>query len=241
MKDIIACISAGIEATRDAEEIDARVELMEELTDRVSGVTTARICTRWEPGAPRAVRGTSPHARLRAATAECSARRYRTTRRRRKPRLDATRWVRCCAWPLARDDAPPTDAAEAESTTTAEGDASKGTKELQGSRQGSVRALVPPPRMRQGGRRSARRRLRAAEELPTGGPQQAEDKSAAWRDTWRRSAGFIGVVDAGHVLAAAASLAGSSARARQTRRGNGPFGCVHGGGHRDGSGWGPAV
>ena len=155
MKDIIACISAGIEATHDAEEIDARVELMEELTDRVSGVDNGGDLHTLG-GLEPLVRyvASSPHARLRAAAAEVLG----TTVQNHPKAQEAA--LGCDAMgPLLRmaagegDDAPPTDAAEAESTTTAEGDASKGTKEL-AARVKALFALscllrdVPGPRRR---------------------------------------------------------------------------------------------
>ena len=143
MKDIIACISAGIEVTHDAEEIDARVELMEELTDRVSGVDNGGDLHTLG-GLEPLVRyvASSPHARLRAAAAEVLG----TTVQNHPKAQEAA--LGCDAMgPLLRmaagegDDAPPTDAAEAESTTTAEGDASKGTKELVKARVKALFAL----------------------------------------------------------------------------------------------------
>ena len=121
MKDIIACISAGIEATHDAEEIDARLELMEELTDRVSGVDNGGDLHTLG-GLEPLVRyvASSPHARLRAAAAEVLG----TTVQNHPKAQEAA--LGCDAMgPLLRmaagegDDAPPTDAAQAESATTA--------------------------------------------------------------------------------------------------------------------------
>ena len=143
MKDIIACISAGIEATHDAEEIDARVELMEELTDRVSGVDNGGDLHTLG-GLEPLVRyvASSPHARLRAAAAEVLG----TTVQNHPKAQEAA--LGCDAMgPLLRmaagegDDAPPTDAAQAESTTTAQGDASEGTKELVKARVKALFAL----------------------------------------------------------------------------------------------------
>ena len=117
MKDILTCIGTGIDATHDVEEIDARVTLMEELCDRVSGVDNGGV----EP-LVRYV-ASSPHAKLRAAAAEVLG----TTVQNHPNAQEAA--LGCDAMgPLLRmaagegTDAPPTDAAE---SSTADDDASK--------------------------------------------------------------------------------------------------------------------
>ena len=218
MKDIIACISAGIEATHDAEEIDARVELMEELTDRVSGVDNGGDLHTLG-GLEPLVRyvASSPHARLRAAAAEVLG----TTVQNHPKAQEAA--LGCDAMgPLLRmaagegDDAPPTDAAEAESTTTAEGDASKGTKELVKAR---VKALFALSCLLRGCAR--------AQEAFQLGDGFALLKNCLRVDHNRLRTKALHLarhlatlnmrfmaacVDAGYVLAAAASLAGSLPR-----------------------------
>ena len=218
MKDIIACISAGIEATHDADEIDARVELMEELTDRVSGVDNGGDLHTLG-GLEPLVRyvASSPHARLRAAAAEVLG----TTVQNHPKAQEAA--LGCDAMgPLLRmaagegDDAPPTDAAEAESTTTAEGDASKGTKELVKAR---VKALFALSCLLRGCAR--------AQEAFQLGDGFALLKNCLRVDHNRLRTKALHLarhlatldmrfmaacVDAGYVLAAAASLAGSLPR-----------------------------
>ena len=218
MKDIIACISAGIEVTHDAEEIDARVELMEELTDRVSGVDNGGDLHTLG-GLEPLVRyvASSPHARLRAAAAEVLG----TTVQNHPKAQEAA--LGCDAMgPLLRmaagegDDAPPTDAAEAESTTTAEGDASKGTKELVKAR---VKALFALSCLLRGCAR--------AQEAFQLGDGFALLKNCLRVDHNRLRTKALHLarhlatlnmrfmaacVDAGYVLAAAASLAGSLPR-----------------------------
>ena len=218
MKDIIACISAGIEATHDAEEIDARVELMEELTDRVSGVDNGGDLHTLG-GLEPLVRyvASSPHARLRAAAAEVLG----TTVQNHPKAQEAA--LGCDAMdPLLRmaagegDDAPPTDAAQAESTTTAQGDASEGTKELVKAR---VKALFALSCLLRGCTR--------AQEAFQLGDGFALLKNCLRVDHARLRTKALHLarhlatldmrfmracVDAGYVLAAAASLAGSLPR-----------------------------
>ena len=218
MKDIIACISAGIEATHDAEEIDARVELMEELTDRVSGVDNGGELHTLG-GLEPLVRyvASSPHARLRAAAAEVLG----TTVQNHPKAQEAA--LGCDAMdPLLRmaagegDDAPPTDAAQAESTTTAQGDASEGTKELVKAR---VKALFALSCLLRGCTR--------AQEAFQLGDGFALLKNCLRVDHARLRTKALHLarhlatldmrfmracVDAGYVLAAAASLAGSLPR-----------------------------
>lgn len=218
MKDIIACISAGIEATHDAEEIDARVELMEELTDRVSGVDNGGDLHTLG-GLEPLVRyvASSPHARLRAAAAEVLG----TTVQNHPKAQEAA--LGCDAMgPLLRmaagegDDSPPTDAAEAESTTAAEGDASKGTKELVKAR---VKALFALSCLLRGC-------VRAQEAFQLGDgfallknclrvdhPRLRTKALHLARHLATLDMRFMAAcVDSGYVLAAAASLAGSLPR-----------------------------
>ena len=218
MKDIIACISAGIEATHDAEEIDARVELMEELTDRVSGVDNGGDLHTLG-GLEPLVRyvASSPHARLRAAAAEVLG----TTVQNHPKAQEAA--LGCDAMgPLLRmaagegDDAPPTDAAQAESTTTAQGDASEGTKELVKAR---VKALFALSCLLRGC-------VRAQEAFQLGDgfallknclrvdhPRLRTKALHLARHLATLDMRFMrACVDAGYVLAAAASLAGSLPR-----------------------------
>lgn len=123
MKDILTCIGTGIDATHDVEEIDARVTLMEELCDRVSGVDNGGDLHTLG-GVEPLVRyvASSPHAKLRAAAAEVLG----TTVQNHPNAQEAA--LGCDAMgPLLRmaagegTDAPPTDAAE---SSTAD-DASK--------------------------------------------------------------------------------------------------------------------
>ena len=204
--------------THDAEEIDARVELMEELTDRVSGVDNGGDLHTLG-GLEPLVRyvASSPHARLRAAAAEVLG----TTVQNHPKAQEAA--LGCDAMgPLLRmaagegDDAPPTDAAEAESTTTAEGDASKGTKELVKAR---VKALFALSCLLRGCAR--------AQEAFQLGDGFALLKNCLRVDHNRLRTKALHLarhlatlnmrfmaacVDAGYVLAAAASLAGSLPR-----------------------------
>ena len=124
MKDILTCIGTGIDATHDVEEIDARVTLMEELCDRVSGVDNGGDLHTLG-GVEPLVRyvASSPHARLRAAAAEVLG----TTVQNHPNAQEAA--LGCDAMgPLLRmaagegTDAPPTDAAE---SSTDDDDASK--------------------------------------------------------------------------------------------------------------------
>ena len=123
MKDILTCIGTGIDATHDVEEIDARVTLMEELCDRVSGVDNGGDLHTLG-GVEPLVRyvASSPHARLRAAAAEVLG----TTVQNHPNAQEAA--LGCDAMgPLLRmaagegTDAPPTDAAE----SSTDDDASK--------------------------------------------------------------------------------------------------------------------
>ena len=120
MKDILTCIGTGIDATHDVEEIDARVTLMEELCDRVSGVDNGGDLHTLG-GVEPLVRyvASSPHAKLRAAAAEVLG----TTVQNHPNAQEAA--LGCDAMgPLLRmaagegTDAPPTDAAESSTATT---------------------------------------------------------------------------------------------------------------------------
>ena len=104
MKDITAALSANTAEVLDAEEIDARVELIEELNDRVCSIDNGgdlhtiggrcRSSGRWphrDALAPRARR------RPRHSPPPC-----RTTQKRKPPRSKAAPWRPSFAWRPAK-------------------------------------------------------------------------------------------------------------------------------------------
>ena len=111
MKDITAALSANTAEVLDAEEIDARVELIEELNDRVCSIDNGGDLHTIGGLVPLVGTLASPHARLRAAAAETLA-----TTVQNHPKAQASALESGAMAPLLRmasgegGDAPPSDA-----------------------------------------------------------------------------------------------------------------------------------
>lgn len=120
MKDITAALSANTAEVLDAEEIDARVELIEELNDRVCSIDNGGDLHTIGGLVPLVGTMASPHARLRAAAAETLA-----TTVQNHPKAQASALESGAMAPLLRmaagegGDAPPSDAPAPDPAQTA--------------------------------------------------------------------------------------------------------------------------
>ena len=221
MRDITAAISSRQAERLDAEELDARVALVEELGDRVCSVDNGGDLHTIGGLRPLVGALASPHARLRAAAAETLA---MTVQNHPKAQANA---LECAAVaPLIAmakgeggDQAPSDADAGGGATKPSSSPASSEPVEPDSNPTLTCRAkalfalscltrAVP----RGAARVPARRRLRGPSGLPPAGPRENPHKGAAprqaRRDDERRRAMAAGI-NAGIILSAAAALAKS--------------------------------